>query len=286
MAGLSAVLSATDVGSFGGMLARLAAPMVAAWLWERGLSIERRRSGRSTIHWRITPERILVRLGLAEATERTTGDVDAHRRLTHLARSAMKVRTLRAAGVRAWRTRRAGRRLNTAMADAVEYAALAADTGRQRALLAQLGALYHVDALAELAPPAPWTHLLDGAQDSSVLDTVRTERGRTVRTDGGVQPRTDRTGRVRTRPDIRADVNRNALVAELTADILAAAAAGEKWQPDYDLLMKRTRAGKSWCEKVVRDAKLYTEPASRDASGYGRAPYGRRARCRRFSRAE
>src|SRR5690606_7222516 len=63
---LSAVLSSLDARSPAEALFRLAAPLVAAWLWERGMAIERHRiTGTKRINWRITPERILVRLGLA-----------------------------------------------------------------------------------------------------------------------------------------------------------------------------------------------------------------------------
>jgi transposase len=50
-------------------------------------------------------------------------------------------------------------------------------------------------------------------------------------------------------------VDRDAIVAELAAEILAAAAAGEKWRPDYAALMARTGYKRSWCEKAVRDAR-------------------------------
>ena len=42
LAGLSAALSALDADSGAAVLLRLAAPLVAAWLWERGLAPDRR----------------------------------------------------------------------------------------------------------------------------------------------------------------------------------------------------------------------------------------------------
>ena len=109
LTGLSAVLSSLDARSPAEALFRLAAPLVAAWLWERGLAVERRRvTGQRGIHWRLTPERVFVLLGLAESASRTTGEVDAHRRLTRLARSAKRARVLRGTGAAAWRQRRAG----------------------------------------------------------------------------------------------------------------------------------------------------------------------------------
>src|SRR5688500_5813216 len=73
---LTAVLSSMDARSVAEAVFRLAAPLVAAWLWERGMAIERHRiSGRSRIHWRLTPERMLVRIGLAEVSDRTASEV-------------------------------------------------------------------------------------------------------------------------------------------------------------------------------------------------------------------
>jgi hypothetical protein len=153
---LSAVLSTLDAGSFAEGVFRLAAPMVAAWLWERGMAVERRRTTGRRINWRITPERILVRLGVAEGTDRAASEVDVHRRLSRLARAAKRARALQAAGARGWRQGWAHRRLDAAMDAAVEHAGLAADTGRQDALMGQIGALYNAAMLADLAPRAPW----------------------------------------------------------------------------------------------------------------------------------
>ena len=154
---LSAVLSAMDARSLAEAVFRLAAPLVAAWLWERGMAIERVRiTGRSRINWRLTPERIMVRLGLAEASDRTASEVDAHRRLTRVALAAKRARALRAAGASDRRMRRALAKLDRAMDQAVEYTGLAHDPARQEALLSQIGALYNSSALMDLKPPVPW----------------------------------------------------------------------------------------------------------------------------------
>ena len=157
LAGLSAVLSSLDARSFAEAVFRLVVPTVAAWLWERLMAAERRRAkARRRINWRLTPERVLVWLGLAEAADRTAGEVDAHRKLTRVARAAYRVRRLTAAGARDWRINRAGRRLDAAMRAAVEHAGLAVEQERQEALMALLGALYNAQALAEITPAAPW----------------------------------------------------------------------------------------------------------------------------------
>ncbi|MEU8176273.1 hypothetical protein AB0C14_25640 [Microbispora hainanensis] len=154
---LSAVLSSMDARSVAEAVFRLAAPLVAAWLWERGMAIERVRiTGRGRINWRLTPERVLVRIGLAEASDRTASEVDAHRRLTRVALAAKRVRALREAGASERKVRAAMAKLDKAMDQAVEYTGLAVDEKRQEALLSQIGALYNTSALIDLAPPVPW----------------------------------------------------------------------------------------------------------------------------------
>lgn len=156
---LSAVLSAMDARSLPEAAFRLAAPLVAAWLWERGMAIERHRiTGRARINWRITPERAMVRMGLAEASDRTASDVDAHRRLTRVALAAKRARALRESGASERRMRTALAKLDRAMDAAVEHTGLANDAERQEALLSQIGALYNTAALMDLRPPVPWHH--------------------------------------------------------------------------------------------------------------------------------
>ncbi|MFC7582389.1 hypothetical protein ACFQYP_00260 [Nonomuraea antimicrobica] len=93
---LTAVLSSMDARNLAEAVFRLAAPLVAAWLWERGMAIERHRiRGTSRINWRLTPERVLVWLSLAETTDRSAQEVDAHRRLTRVALSAKRAKLLR-----------------------------------------------------------------------------------------------------------------------------------------------------------------------------------------------
>ena len=157
LAGLSAVLSSLDARTFAEATFRLAIPTVAAWLWERLMAADRRRTKTARrINWRITPERVLVWLGLAEAADRTAVEVDAHRKLTRVARAAYRLRVLTATGARAWRINQAGRRLDAAMRAAVEHTGLAVEQVRQDALMAQLGALYNAQALAQITPAAPW----------------------------------------------------------------------------------------------------------------------------------
>jgi hypothetical protein len=153
---LSAVLSSLDARSFGETVLRLTAPLVAAWLWERGMALERRRiTGRTRVNWRLTPERVLVRIGLADPTGRDIGEVDAQRRLLRLALAAKHARTIRATGTRRAQ-RRALAKLDRAMERTVEYAGLGSDPARQDMLIAQLGVLYNAASLLDLEPEAPW----------------------------------------------------------------------------------------------------------------------------------
>jgi hypothetical protein len=123
------------------------------------MAIERHRiTGRSRINWRITPERALVRIGLAEVSDRTASEVDAHRRLTRVALAAKRARALREAGASNRKMRGALVKLDRAMDRAVEHSGLAVDSARQEALLSQIGALYNTAALIDLTPPIPWSH--------------------------------------------------------------------------------------------------------------------------------
>ncbi|MEU4541425.1 hypothetical protein AB0G15_42005 [Streptosporangium sp. NPDC023825] len=168
LTGLTAVLSSMDARSVAEAVFRLAAPLVAAWLWERGMAIERHRiTGRSRINWRITPERALVRVGLAEVSDRTASEVDAHRRLTRVALAAKRARALRASGASERKMRVALTKLDRAMDRAVEHSGLAVDSARQEALLSQIGALYNTSALIDLSPPVPWAPEPEAPAESS-----------------------------------------------------------------------------------------------------------------------
>ncbi|WP_326642809.1 hypothetical protein OG884_05610 [Streptosporangium sp. NBC_01755] len=157
---LSAVLSCMDARSIPEAVFRLAAPLVAAWLWERGMAIERHRAtGRKRIHWRITPERVLVRLGVAESRDRTAEEVDAQRRLTKVALAAKKARALEQAGKTGWKMRRAMTRLEGALDAAMQHTVLARDEALQRSLLDGVTTAYSAPSLMQLPPVAAWAHL-------------------------------------------------------------------------------------------------------------------------------
>jgi len=95
MAALSAVLAAADAEGLARAV-RFAAPLVAAWLWERGLAAERRAAAgpRARIAWRWTSARLAVRLGLADPAARAVDDVDRARRLARLTRARIRLAVL------------------------------------------------------------------------------------------------------------------------------------------------------------------------------------------------
>ncbi len=106
LAGLTASLAALDASSFRELCLRLAAPPVAAWMWERALAAERSvRLGRtmSRIHWTVTVERILVWLRLAEAQDRDVTEVDRARRRARLGRALDATSPEAVARFNAWR---------------------------------------------------------------------------------------------------------------------------------------------------------------------------------------
>jgi hypothetical protein len=156
---LSGSFAATDQTSAAAAGLRLVAPLIAAWLWERGLAGELSHFTRAKtrrITNRLSVERVLVALRLAEPTGRGIGEVDKARRLARLARTAFHLHMLgkRARIRRAWWTWRLRRQIEQAN----EHLSLATDPGVRAALRANLATLYQAltgttpDAVKDLAP--------------------------------------------------------------------------------------------------------------------------------------
>ncbi|MUN38729.1 hypothetical protein [Actinomadura litoris] len=104
--------------------------------------------------------------------------------------------------------------------------------------------------------------------------SVRTVRGADAGSSG---PRLVR-GMRGAAPGAGEPVDRDAVVAELTSEILAAVEAGGKWSPDYPALMAQTGRKRRWCEGVVSQARntaLRTGPGADEmparAEGFGLA---------------
>lgn len=128
-AALTASLSATDADSFREVCLRLAAPLVAAWMWERALAAERNaRTGTATrrIHLTLTLERVLVWLHLAEAQGRDVTEVDRVRRRARLGRARLHLYLLQnKKKTSAWRLRRAHTKVIRRAMQAAEHIGLA-----------------------------------------------------------------------------------------------------------------------------------------------------------------
>jgi hypothetical protein len=128
LAALTASLSGLDAASFREMCLRLAAPLVAAWMWERALAAERSvrlGSTMSRIHWAITIERTLVWLRLAEAHGRDVSEIDRARRRAQLGRARLRLHLLQNKKAATWRIRRAHNRVIRQAMHAAEHVGLA-----------------------------------------------------------------------------------------------------------------------------------------------------------------
>jgi hypothetical protein len=95
IAATTGVLASLDEVTLAGRAIRIALPLVAAFLFERLITTERRKkeevqdgTAKQRINWRISPHRIMVALGLADSTERNVADVDLTRRMAKLATKA------------------------------------------------------------------------------------------------------------------------------------------------------------------------------------------------------
>ncbi|GIE89725.1 hypothetical protein [Actinoplanes regularis] len=175
LAALTACLSALDASSFRELCLRLAAPPVAAWMWERALAAERSvriGSTRSRIHWTFTVERVLVWLRLAEAQGRDVSEVDRARRRAKFGRARLRLYLLENKRAATWRIRRAHNRVIRHAMHAAEHSGLAdfpSAIDEREAVQAYMATLYGVvdatspEAVARFsawrldtdAPPAP-----------------------------------------------------------------------------------------------------------------------------------
>lgn len=94
----SGVMASTDAASGQEALMRLVVSVVVAGLWTRDLMAAKRAARTpgarhsSRVRWRITPERILVALRLADATDMDVSTVDAGRRVARFLRKTDRER--------------------------------------------------------------------------------------------------------------------------------------------------------------------------------------------------
>jgi hypothetical protein len=157
-AGLNALLATLEARSLAEHLLRLSAPFVAAWLWHRGMvgeyqDVQPRR--RQPVAWRITPERVLVWLRLAEPGEREIAEIDGARRRAALARAALRYHSL----PDGWRRRVAGWMLRRRGFSAVERLGLGVNPDVIDGIRTTLAAVYQLapgTAPAAVEPVDPW----------------------------------------------------------------------------------------------------------------------------------
>ncbi|WP_246083753.1 hypothetical protein [Nonomuraea diastatica] len=236
------------------------------------MAIERHRiRGTTGINWRFTLERVLVAVGLAEATDRTAGEVDAQRRITRLALASKRARELRDAGASERKQRAALAKLDRAFEQAAKHIGLGRDEQLQEHVRAEVAALYSASGLMDIDAASAWMPSPVEESTPAVARSVRwwlasrtesrTETAPIVvrlsrrfefkqqpaeppvvvhRRAFTFQPGAARTAPVRRlivvrrRPvsAVREPVDRDVFVREVTAEILAAADRNEKWTPN------------------------------------------------------
>ncbi|WP_181724187.1 hypothetical protein [Nocardia gipuzkoensis] len=173
---MSGVLAATHADDVGTLLLRLMAPLIAAWGWERSMALERRQlTGQSGgLNWRWSPQRLLVRWGIADPTDRTNMEVAVEQRLADLARAADAVRIARTAGGRR-SERRAMQRLHRAIDKAAADGVVLGENGVRDRLAEHLEGRFSAYTLPDYRPMTDWAdHTARMVRPT--LDEVDTDR--------------------------------------------------------------------------------------------------------------
>lgn len=253
-AALTASLSATDADSFREVCLRLAAPLVAAWMWERALAAERNaRTGTATrrIHLTLTLERVLVWLHLAEAQGRDVTEVDRVRRRARLGRARLHLYLLQnKKKTSAWRLRRAHTKVIRRAMQAAEHIGLAdvpEATSEREAIQMYMATIYgmidattpeavaHLNAWASphAAPAHEATRLIDHSPEAAPELTELAQR-----VNGHAIPATNASD-----TDLGGEGTPEIVVAAIAADRPGAGASGSTpdkepagHQPDDEMI--------------------------------------------------
>lgn len=171
---LSGVLAASHATEDVGLLIlRLAAPLVAAWGWERSMALERRQlTGRTErrTNWRISPQRLLVKWGFADPTDRTTAEVAVERRLADLARAADALRLAQSAGGR--RERRAAARLHRAIDRAADDGVMLGEESVRDRLAVHLEGRFSAYTLSNYKAVTDWADHTTRKAAKPTLDAI------------------------------------------------------------------------------------------------------------------
>ena len=251
---ITASLSALDSDSFREMCLRLAAPLVAAWMWERALAAERNaHTGTTTrrIHWTITLERVFVWLHLAEAQDRDVTDVDRGRRRARLGRARLNLYLLQGNATSARRLRRAHNKVIRRAMQAAEHSSLAEiphAANERAAIQMYMATIYGIvdatspEAVAHLnawptTRPAAVQDATSGARENAETETTPIElvtAGLPHRVNGHALPAVDATGTGLSREEQPEVVLTGAACDEDTAD--GARDGDPELQPDNDVI--------------------------------------------------
>ncbi|WP_280406773.1 hypothetical protein [Nocardia carnea] len=179
---LSGVLAASHATEDVGLLVlRLAAPLVAAWGWERSMALERRQitGAAGGMNWRISPRRLMVRWGLADPTDRTAGEVAVERRLEDLARAADAVRIARDTS-NARGKRRAMQKLHRAIDKATSDGVVLGQPEIRARLADHLEGRFSAYSLPDYRPATNWADpasIVRGARNAlDAIEPSATER--------------------------------------------------------------------------------------------------------------
>jgi hypothetical protein len=159
---LSGLFASADEPTLTGKAVRVVAPLLAAWMWERGLAGELMQFTRSAkrLNLRVTPERVLVWLGIADPSGREIGEVARKRRVAKFARTAYRLNLLTEKSADGWRVDWLRWRLRRLTEAANEHLKLATDQALLGEVRSQLALLYGVEegtsrrAVSDLHPLA------------------------------------------------------------------------------------------------------------------------------------
>jgi hypothetical protein len=274
LAGLSGVFSAIDGHSWGERAFRLVAPLVAAWLWERGLAVHRRRARGVRllrgVDWAGVVDRALVRIGLLRVSVRNATEVEQARRIAKLAALRYRIHDLGDGATlrlfRQSRVRRATRRYRVALAAANEEFGFAEDAALRELLRLNLAVLYaSVEGTtpAAVAPLAPWGETAPEQGVAPVTDAVVAP---------AVAPATQSASRGATRPGRRGGRGRNSAAKKAPsqpATSVAVAAETDRSDEALVAIIRPLVAGATE-EPSQRSMQDAIKAATRQSVGVGR----------------
>lgn len=229
IAATTGVLASLDEVTWAGRGVRIALPLVAAFLFERLITTERRKKeqleggpAKQKINWRVSPHRLMVALGLADSSDRTIADVDLTRRMARLATLAYRAHN--SAG---WRRSGAVSKFQRSLAAANERLGMATNAKAMeqfRASLALLNGSLAATTAAAVETASPWLR----ATTREMRELGLPARRPAAAPPAGVPPTPVPAG-----PDVEATPRKAAARAAAKANRRSAA----EWQAEYEDLL-------------------------------------------------